>query len=87
MNEMENGVLVMSEDVAHRYAISLSNLCWLHELIITHRAPSNPRVFGFQHTHGQHRAGLSGSVTILGTGVPIVLGTVPELASSSYWKP
>ena len=74
-------MLVRQEDVARRYAISLSNLCWLHELIITHRAPSNPRVFGYQRTHSQHRAGLSGSVTILGTGVPTVLGTVPKLAS------
>ena len=34
-------MLVRQEDVACRYAISLSNLCWLHELIIT---PSNPCV-------------------------------------------
>ena len=74
-------MLVREEDVACRYAISLSNLCWLHELIVTHRAPSNPRVFGFQCTHGQHRAGLMEAVTILGMGVPTVLGTVPKLAS------
>ena len=74
-------MLVRQEDVACRYAISLSNLCWLHELIITHRAPSNPRVFGFQHTHGQHKAGLVEAIRILGTGVPTMLGTVPNLAS------
>ena len=74
-------MLVRQEDVACRYAISLSNLCWLHKLIITHRAPSNPHVFGYQRTHGQHRAGLMEAVTILGTGVPTVLGTVPKLAS------
>ena len=74
-------MLVRQEDVACRYSISLSNFCWLHELIITHRAPSNPRVFGFQRTQGQHRVGLMEAVTILGTGVPTVLGTVPKLAS------
>ena len=74
-------MLVRQKDVAGRYAISLSNLCWLHELIITHRALSNPCVFSFQHTHGQHRAGLMEAVTILGMGVPTVLGTVPRLAS------
>ena len=63
------------------HAISLSNLCWLHKLIMTHKAPSSPRVFGSQRTHCQHRAGLSVSVAILGTGVPTVLNTVPKLAS------
>jgi len=81
INEVENVVLVRQEDVACRYAISLSNLCWLHELIITHRVPSNPHVFGFRRTHYQHRAGLMEAVTILGTGVPSVPGTVPKLAS------
>ena len=38
-------MLVRQEEVACRYVISLSNLCWLHKLIITHRAPSNPHVF------------------------------------------
>jgi len=38
-------------------------------------------VFGYQRTHGQHRAGLMEAVTILGMGVPTVLGTVPKLAS------
>ena len=74
-------VLVKQEDVACRHAISLSNLCWLHKLIITPRVPSSPHVFGFQCTHSQHRAGLSGSVAIHGMGVPTVLGTVPKLAS------
>jgi len=31
INERENAVLVRQEDVACRYPISLSNLCWLHE--------------------------------------------------------
>ena len=35
-------MLVRQEDVACRHAISQSNLCWLHELIITHRLPGNP---------------------------------------------
>ena len=74
-------MLVRLEDVACRHA---KYLCWPHELIITHRAPSNPRVFGFQRTHSQHRAGLSGSVAILGMGVPTVLGTVPKLATGSH---
>ena len=43
-------MLVRQEDVACRYAISLSNHCWLHELIITHRVPSNPRVWLSMHS-------------------------------------
>ena len=78
INETENVVLVRQEDMACMHAISLSNLCWLHQLIMTHKVPTNPRVFGFQRTHCQHRAGLSGSVAIFGTAVP-------KLAS--YWKP
>ena len=81
IDETENVVLVRQEDMACRYAIGLSNLCWLHKLIVTHRAPSSPRVFGFQRTHSQNRAGLSGSVAILGTAVPTVLSTVPKLTS------
>ena len=70
---------VRQEDVACRYAISLSNLLLasqssslLIEAQVTHGC------FGF---HCQHRVGLSGSVAILGTGVPTVLGTISKLAS------
>ena len=84
INETENATLVRQEDVACRYAISLSYLCRLHELIITRRAPSNPRVFGFQRTQCQHRGGLMEAFAILVTGVPTVLLEATKVAHKAY---
>ena len=81
INEAENVVLVRQEDVACRYAISLSNLCWLHELIITHRAPSNPRVWLSTYSQpAQSGTKWKPSQYLVRVYQPCVLGTIPKFA-------